>query len=136
MYYIRIAGASNTVLDVYGGSYSSGANVQVYTKNGTGAQKWEIKRNSDGTYTILNAQSGLALDVKNGSAQAGANVQQYTPNGSNAQKWRITYENGGYKITSALSSSLVLETAGGSTASGANVQVGGCLLYTSPSPRD
>lgn len=125
VYYIRIAGASNTVLDVYGGSYSSGANVQVYTKNGTGAQKWEIKRNSDGTYTILNAQSGLALDVKNGSAQAGANVQQYTPNGSNAQKWHITYENGGYKITSALSSSLVLETAGGSTSSGANVQVGG-----------
>lgn len=123
IYYIRVAGASDRVLDVNGGSYSSGANVQLYTKNGTGAQKWKLTRNSDGTYTILNAQSELALDVKSGSAKAGANVQQYASNNTKAQKWYITYENGGYKIVSALSSSLSLGTKGDSISSKANVEL-------------
>lgn len=122
-YFIRMASAPGTVLDVASGSTANGANVQVYAKNNSLAQKWDITRNSDGTYTILSAVSGKALDVQGGSASSGTNVQQYTKNGSAAQKWRITYSGGGFKITSALSSKLVLDVNGGSSANFSNVQI-------------
>lgn len=123
-YLIRTAKNSSKVLDVKSGSTSNKANVQIYSSNDTGAQKWMISRNSDGTYKILNAQSGKALDVASGKKVSGANVQQYTSNGTAAQKWKVVYEGGGqFKIVSALSSSLVLDVKSGSTANGANVQI-------------
>ena len=123
-YFIRMAAASSHVLDVKGGSTSSGANVQTYSVNGTGAQKWEIKRGSDGFYTVTNAASGKALDVKSARAANKANVQQYASNGSRAQKWKIAYAgNGGFKLTSALDARYVLDVSGGSTRNGANVQL-------------
>lgn len=123
-YLIRMAKNSSKVLDVKSGSLANKANVQVYSSNDSGAQKWIVSRNSDGTYRIENAQSGKSLDVASGKASSGANVQQYSKNSTAAQKWKITYEGGGqFKITSALSSSLVLDVNGGSTANGANVQI-------------
>lgn len=123
-YTIRMAKKSSTVLDVRSGSSSNGANVQVYASNNSGAQKWNLKRYSNGTYSIINARSGRALDVYGGKAANGRNVQQYTSNGSAAQRWRIEYAgNGGYKFVSAINSSYVLDIYGGSTRNGANAQL-------------
>lgn len=122
-YFIRMALDTGKVVDVAAGSYAKGANVQICANNNSGAQKWKITSNGDGTVTITNAASELALDVSNSSATNGANVQQWTPNGSSAQKWRIVYAGGGYKIVSALNGNIVLDVAGGSTASGTNVDV-------------
>ena len=123
-YLVRMGKSASYVLDVKSGSLSNAANVQVYAGNNSGAQKWNFTRNSDGTYTIVNAQSGKALDVKSGKAADKTNVQQYTKNGSKAQKWRITYEgNGGYKIASAVNPAYVLDVSGGSARNGANVQI-------------
>lgn len=122
-YIIQMAISPKSVLDVASGSLANGANVRIYGSNNSGAQKWNVTKNSDGTYTIINAQSGKALDVKNGSASSGANVQQYASNKSAAQKWKITYTSGGFRIQSALNSNLVLDVKGGSTASGSNVQI-------------
>ena len=121
-YTIQSCSNSSMVLDVNGGSYEDYANVQIWTANDTGAQKWNISSNGDGTYAILNAKSGKALDVKNGTAYSGANVQQYTSNMTLAQKWVISYEGSGvFKIASALDSSLVLSFEGEAAANGANV---------------
>ena len=123
-YYIRSAMSSSKVVDVKSGSSSNGANVQLYSKNNTGAQKWKVSKNSDGTYTFANAASGKALDVKSGKAVSGANVQIYTKNSSKAQKWKIQYASDGtFKIVSALDSGLVLDVSGASTKNGANIQI-------------
>ena len=122
-YFIRMAKNSSFVLDVDSGSKANGANVQVYSNNDSTAQKWDLTRNADGTYTICSAVSGKALDVANGSAVSGANVQQYEKNGSNAQKWYISYRDGGFVITSALNSSFVLNVDSGRTENGANVTI-------------
>lgn len=122
-YMIQMAVATSSVLDVANGSKDNGANVRIYAQNNTGAQKWNVKKNSDGSYTITNAASGKALDVKSASKTSGANVQQYAVNNTAAQKWYIAYVSGGFRIQSALDSSLVLDVNGGSTKNGANVQI-------------
>lgn len=122
-YVIKCAADGSQVLDVASGSRNNGANIQVYKNNNTGAQKWNIARNGDGTYRLVNAQSGKALDVSGGVAQSGRNVQQYQGNSSKAQKWLIVDNaDGTFKLASALDKSLVL-TIATSPKNGANVCV-------------
>ena len=45
---------TRAVVDVSAGSKSNGANVQLYESNGTNAQRWTFRKNSDGTYAIVN----------------------------------------------------------------------------------
>ncbi|WP_217603619.1 RICIN domain-containing protein [Chitinophaga sp. GbtcB8] len=54
---------------------------------------------ADGTYRIVNRNSGKVLDCRDGNTANGTIVQQYTWNGTNAQRWTITgLGNGQYKI--------------------------------------
>lgn len=123
-YSLVIASSRSMSLDVCDGSYWNGANVQLWQGNDSGAQKWDVRQNGDGTFTFLNAKSGRALDVANAFATQGANVQQWESNGSAAQRWIVEYaDNGSFKIKSALNSSLVLDVAGGSISNGANIQL-------------
>lgn len=124
---------TNLAIDVANASYASGANVQVFQSNNSGAQKWNVARNADGTYTIVNAASGEALDVAGGSAYSGANVQQYQPNGSAAQHWIITFDAGGYKIASAAGAggACVLDVSGGITSNGSAANGGNLQVYQS-----
>lgn len=109
----------NLVLDINGGISNNDkrvknrANIQVYTKNLTCAQKWDIRANTyknsqgdivpDGTYTIVSACKGMddtgkdvemALDVSGGSAVSGTNLQVYQLSGSDSQKWNLVREQG------------------------------------------
>ena len=56
----------NLALDVGGGSTDNGARIQVYNKNATGAQQWQVLDHGDGTWTLINVHSSKALDVVNG----------------------------------------------------------------------
>ena len=121
-----IAAASNRskVLEVSGGSRSNGANVRLWSSNDAGAQKWNIRTNSDGTVSIQNCKSNKFLDVASAQSVSGANVQQWQGNGSAAQRWRVVYAGGGsFAVYSALSDSLVLDVSGGSLNDGANIQI-------------
>ena len=96
-------------------------NVWSYEANGSGAQKWNISANGDGSYRIENAPSKKVLDVENGNAAEGNNVQQYAWNGSAAQKWYISYGgSGGFYLESALNRKFVLSIENGSPVNGAN----------------
>ena len=122
-YFIRLAQNYGSVLDVSGGSQSDGANVQVFQNNDSGAQKWNISRNGDGSYTIINAASNKALDLKDARAVSGANIQQWSQNGSGAQHWFIDYVSGGFRVSSAINRSFVIDAAGGGTSNGTNIDI-------------
>lgn len=121
-YYIRSAKSSWQTLDVAGGSRSSGANVQIYALNATGAQTWTVSHDQNGFVTLTNSGSGLVLDVSGGSAQSGTNVQQYASNGSAAQKWIAVKDGVSIKLVSALDPSICLDIAGGNTSNGTNAR--------------
>lgn len=121
-YLIRAKASSGYVLDVKSGSMSNGAKVQLYKSNDTGAQKWVIGRNSDGSYRIANAMSDLSLDVPSGKAVSGVALQQYAKNNTAAQKWIITYEGGGgFKLASGIDSSFVVDISGASYKNGTKI---------------
>lgn len=124
-YVVRSALDSTMVLDVKNGSLEDYANVQLFTSNDTGAQKWNVLKNDDGSFTFENCASGKALDVLNANASNGANVQQYESNSSAAQKWFVTWDSnaGGYVFSSALNTSYVLDVADASIVDGSNIQL-------------
>jgi GH25 family lysozyme M1 (1,4-beta-N-acetylmuramidase) len=63
--------------------------VQMYPSNGTLAQRWHVKRNEDGTVTLISAANGKALDVSGMSHDDDAVIQVYEPNGTDAQKFLL-----------------------------------------------
>lgn len=122
-YTLRLVADSTKVIDAHGGNSSNDTNIQVYAANNSGAQKYNVTRNGDGSYTFKNAASGKALDVTNGNRSAGANIQLWDSNGSDAQKWFVTYDRGGFKLASKLNRNLVLGSANNSFSNGSNVQL-------------
>lgn len=124
-YVIKSALSQRSVLDVAGGSQNDCANVQLYSYNGSAAQKWSVTFDDDGYATIKNVGSGKVLDAQYGNSSSGTNVWQYAGSDANkAQKWRITAnDDGTVSIVSALSSTSAVDVSNGSSANGSNVQL-------------
>ena len=104
---------SGLVLDVSGASRQNGAAVQIWSSNGSLAQKWQIAYNeSTGFYSIVSVASGKALDVPSGNSQDAVKLQQFDQNSSAAQSWRIVPEGeSGYAIHSALGRAIDIPNA-------------------------
>ena len=82
--------ATGKVVDVAGASKKPGTNVQLYTSNGTDAQKWRIVKNSDGTYTFYSKlRSDLTLTLGGGTS-AGANLYVNVREMNDNQKFLVT----------------------------------------------
>lgn len=111
------------VINVENGSYESGANVNIYERENRNSQKFQVIKNTDGTYTFKAVHSNKVLDVVTGGKANGTNVWQYESNGTDAQKWYVKpCENGYYSILSKCND-LYLDIAGAGTQNGTNVQV-------------
>lgn len=112
---------SGLALDVYGASTANGGNVQIWTRNGTVAQTWNIKRNSDGTYTIKNPNANKVLDVNSAAFTNGTNIQIWDGNNTCAQKWAIRFANNRYTFINACSGHALDVSGGQISTSGTNV---------------
>lgn len=123
-YYINVRSKVTSSVDIPGGSAADSTAIQLYSGNGSKAQQFTFTRQSDGSYEIVNVNSGKALDVRNGVAENNAIVQQYSRNNSQAQRWFIRDSGAGYYLQSALGN-WVLDLSGGNTANGAAIR-----LYT------
>ncbi|MEH0824354.1 MULTISPECIES: family 16 glycoside hydrolase [unclassified Micromonospora] len=107
-----ITGVGGKCLDVSNAATADGTKIQLWTCNGTNAQKWS--RVGD-TLRALDK----CLDVSNGGTANGTKVQLWTCNGSGAQVWQ-PQTNGSILNPQ---SGKVLDAAGGSTAGGTQVQI-------------
>ncbi|SBT65778.1 Glucose/arabinose dehydrogenase, beta-propeller fold [Micromonospora sediminicola] len=107
-----ITGSAGKCLDVSNAGTADGTKVQLWTCNGTNAQKWS--RVGD-TYRAL----GKCLDVSNGGTANGTKVQLWTCNGTGSQVWRP--QTNGTLLNPQ--SGKVLEAADGSTADGTQIQI-------------
>ena len=97
IYTIKSALGTNMVIDVDNGGTHNKTNVQLYSSNGTNAQKWYVKPVGDGYYEIMTMlDNNLSLDVDNAGKSNKTNVQIYTKNNTNAQRWYIKDAGGGY----------------------------------------
>lgn len=127
LYTISSALDDTKVIDVAGGSWSNGTNIQIWSSTESASktnQQYRLISDGSGWYTIQNAATGKVLDVAGAISADGTNVQLYEPNGTNAQKWQIVSSNdgmGSYYIVSSLGK--YLDITGGMTANGTNVEI-------------
>ena len=121
-YYINVRSKVASSVDVPGGSAADSTAIQLYSGNSSKAQQFTFTRQSDGSYEIVNVNSGKALDVRNGVAENNAIVQQYSRNNSQAQRWFIRDSGAGYYLQSALGN-WVLDLSSGNTANGAAIRL-------------
>ena len=119
-----VQNGNGKVLDVVNGFFNNNANVQVWSMNGSGGQKWWVEHKGGNNYTFTNLRSLKALDLNNGVAANGTNVHQYDYNNSNAQLWHFELdENCNILIKAINDTNYALDVSGGSADDGANVQI-------------
>ena len=80
----QITGNGGKCVDVAGSNTADGTHVQLYTCNGTNAQKWTWN-SGDSTIRAL----GKCMDVSGGGSANGTRVQLWTCNGTGAQAWQV-----------------------------------------------
>ena len=122
-YMIATAIDQSKVLDISAASRISGGNVQIWKNENVAQQKFYVKYDGNGYYTIKNVNSGKVLDVTGGKTERGTNVQQWTSNSTDAQKWVIKETEDGYYNIISKSSGIYLDVAGGKNINGTNVQI-------------
>lgn len=123
-YEINAAVGNNMALDVDGGSSQNGANVQIYTRNHSAAQKWTVRRLASGAYVFTNVSSGKVLDLYNNEVKNGSNILQYASNGGSNQHWYVEWNIKGYFVLrSALNPNYVIDVTGGHAVNSTNVEL-------------
>ena len=122
-YKISSALDENKALDIAGASCEDEANLQLWTKNNTDAQKFKINYVGEGYYELEACCSGKVLDVAGAENRCGANVWQYQKNNTNAQKWLIKRAGNGYYYIVSKCNGLYLDVSGAETKDGTNVHV-------------
>lgn len=77
------------VLDIVGADTADGANLQLWERNSQYAQLFELRKNDNGYYQIININSGKALAAENGGTVEHTNVCQESIGASNSQYWKL-----------------------------------------------
>lgn len=114
---------NKTALDVYGAEKHNGANIQIWDKNDSVAQKFKLSRGTDGYYRIYNANADKSVDVNGGSTANGTNIQLWENNDTCAQKWAASKSGDYYVFRNACSGKALDVNGGYINASGTNVQL-------------
>lgn len=118
-----IRSVANLALDITGGNLIQGTKTQLWSPNGLVPQQWNVVKQADNTYSIINPASGLYIDLTGGSLNSGTQAQVWSNNSTCAQKWNIQKNfNLTYTFKSACSN-VALDISGGRIGSmGANIQ--------------
>ncbi len=121
---ITISNIQTNQAGTYTATYTNDCGVESYqdfyvTVSGQGGGTI-----SEGTYNIINRNSGKYLDVEDLGTSDGTNVQQWTSTGGTNQQWEITdVGDGYYRLSPAHATSKALDVEGISTDDGANVHI-------------
>lgn len=125
VYVIRSAIDQQHVLDLNEGRAYNGGNVQLWTYNGSAAQKWRVTHHNGKLVIHSMVNEKYVLDVSGSHTSSGTNLQVWEWDGSKSQLWTLsTLSNkGGYVINSALKLSLVVNLEHGKLADRTNVNL-------------
>lgn len=120
---ITSAANKKLVTDVTSASTANGARVQLYSSNNTNAQKYRFELIGNGTYKIVNVNSGKVLDVAGGSTANGAALQQYTSNNTVAQQWTVRNYGSGKIALVSVNANKAVDIPGGNAVQQAQLQL-------------
>ena len=103
---------SNYVVDIYGAAMTDNASVQLYSSNGTAAQKFSFTQVGNGVYTITNVNSSKNVAVRDGSTLNSAAVVQMEASTSAAQQWQVRAAGNGLVTLLNVGSNKALDVPG------------------------
>lgn len=126
VYELSSAVDESRALDIPGGSLEDCARAQLWSSNGSLAQRFRFSYDEvSGFYTITNIGSGKVLDAAGGSRDDGTIVQQYAANGTAAQLWGVKPDGDGFVIYSAIDAGQVIDVTEAQAFDGAGIQLYG-----------
>ena len=111
-------------LDISSGIDTNGQNVHIWKSNGTNAQKFRIKKLTNGNFVIQTKISNgtKVIDISGGNTNSRTNILQWSSNNTNAQQWNIYRVKGTDKlIFKQASGYCVMDTCGASMKNGSNI---------------
>jgi hypothetical protein len=111
---------SGKCIDVFGGSTNKNANIQQFSCNGGGNQRWEFISIGNGQFAIRNVNSGQVMDVAGDNRGNGANVQQFPWNGGANQRWYARGPNSNFELVN-VNSGKCLDVQGGGMGNNVNI---------------
>jgi hypothetical protein len=122
--------APGSRLDALAGSAANGTKVQIWTANGSPAQKWTFTNMGSNQYRIAAAYTTSSnpvevLDVAGWSSANGTKVQLWQQGVplQNNQRWIPSLAAGGFVFAAALAPGSCLDVLGGGTADGTQAQI-------------
>jgi beta-glucanase (GH16 family) len=122
--------ATGKRMDLSGAQTFNGNKVQIWTANGTGAQRWSFSNVGvvpGGNYNIASSLGPACLDVAAAGTANGTKVQIYQCNGTNAQSWNAVSVGGNvYELRPANAPDKCLDVTGVSTTDGTQLQIWQC----------
>ena len=114
-----IAANSSKCLDIYGGSSAAGAAaIQLYCTS-SASQQWTVQ-NYNGSFRILQQQTGDCLVIAGGSTTAGAQLVQEPCTGVTSELWSFVASGANFQIVSK-SSAQCASVSGSSNADSAYI---------------
>jgi len=114
---------TNYVLDIADADTADGANLQLWERNNQYAQLFELRKNDNGYYQIININSGKALAAENGGTIEHTNVCQESIGASNSQYWKLVDAGNGYYYIIEKKSGLFLDVDNAWTENGTNIKL-------------
>lgn len=105
-------GAYYRIKSEYFGTYltrNSDNTISVKEQLASNDQLWKMKKNSDSTYTIINASNNYALDISGAGTTDGTAITAHTANDSKAQKFYAYNFGGGYLFRASYLQDSVLD---------------------------
>jgi beta-glucanase (GH16 family) len=122
--------ATSKRMDLSGANAFNGARVQIWSANGTAAQRWVFSNSGvtpAGNYRISSAVNGsFCLDVAAAGTANGTRVQLYQCNGTNAQSWNAVPVGNAFELRPANAPGSCLDVTGVSTTDGTQLQIWQC----------
>ena len=122
-YELRMASKTSYAVEVAGASAENGANVQLGSRAEKQSQRWYVKWEKDGYYSLRNLASGKMLEVAGAGVAVRTNVCQGASDGSDAQRWAVQKRSGGTFLLVNKGNGLVLDIASAKAADGTNVRM-------------
>ena len=124
VYTVKAASASNTAVDVAGGTTANGGNVLTWSPSGAAWQAWYLAYDMKGYYTITSVNSGRQLAPAAAYSLNGINVGQYSLGNADLAKWIITSVGSGQYALVNKATGTYLNVASVAKNNSGNIQMG------------
>lgn len=118
-YKIESALDNNAVIDIAGGRNGNMENVQLWKWDDVDQQRFRVKYEGNGYYSIVAVHSNKSLDGEDRGAYS--NVYQYEQNNTDMQRWVLEPAGGNYYYIKNKRTGLYLDACDGKSDNGTNV---------------